>query len=179
MNILFLDIDGVLQSPNSQKRFEVNRESLISYLTNIYNVDYSQYNEYDVAAVYFDWDKIAVNRVKKILEKTNAFIVITSNWKNKLLPNKMKDLLKIQGLDKYYVGETANYYDIKEIDKTKAYHYKVIEILDYLKQNKNITNYVVVDDLDLSNGLKGHFVRTNNIISAENAENCIRILKRK
>ena len=78
MNIIFLDIDGVLQPYSSQKRFEINRKELKEKLSKELGIDYSIYNEYDVAAAACDWDKDAVDRIKNIIEKTEAKIVVSS-----------------------------------------------------------------------------------------------------
>ena len=106
MKVIFLDIDGVLQPYASKNRFEIDRKVLRERLSKELNTDYTIYNEYDVAACYADWDKEAVERIKKIIKKTDAKIVISSDWRSKELPNKMKDFLKIHNMDKYWVGET-------------------------------------------------------------------------
>ena len=179
VKIIFLDIDGVIQPYNANKRFYVNRQELINYLSKKYNIDYSMYDEYDVAAVYYDWDKNAINIIKDILNQTNSKIVISSSWKSSILPNKMKDFLTIHELDPYYLDDTKDIMNITNYQELKKYSYRVIEILDYLERNNNISNYVAIDDLDLSYGLENHFVKTKNIITPENGKECIKILKRK
>lgn len=178
--IIFLDIDGVIQHPSAMKRFTVNRKSLVDRLSQELAIDYHQYNEFDVAAAYYDWHPQAINLLKSIITKTNAYIVISSNWRNLLLPNKMKDLLKIHALDKYYLEDTPQITNISNYqDKLMLYPNRVVEILTYLEDHPDITNYVVLDDLDLSSGLDNHFVKTNNLLTEENANTCIKILQRK
>lgn len=178
--IIFLDIDGVIQHPYATKRFTVNRKSLVDQLSKEYQVDYHQYNEFDIAAVYYDWHPQAISFLRNIIKETNAYIVISSNWRNPLLPNKMNDLLKLHSLDKYYLGDTPQITNILNYqDKLKVYPSRVVEILTYLEEHPDITNYVVIDDLDLSIGLDNHFVKTNNLINQEDANTCIKILKRK
>lgn len=178
--IIFLDIDGVIQHPYATKRFTVDRKSLIDQLSKEYQVDYHQYNEFDVASVYYDWNQEAISVIHNIIAKTNAYIVISSNWRNPLLPNKMKDLLKIHSLDKYYLGDTPQITNILNYqDKLTLYQSRVIEILTYLEEHPDITNYVVIDDLDLSQSLENHFVKTNNLITREEGNTCIKILQRK
>lgn len=48
-----------------------------------------------------------------------------------------------------------------------------LEILDYVYIHKEITNYVV---MNISVGLDGHFVKTENLINDDQAEKCIEIL---
>lgn len=92
----------------------------------------------------------------------------------------MKDLLKIHALDKYYLGDTPQITNIPNYqDKLMLYPNRVVEILTYLEEHPDITNYVVLDDLDLSSGLDNHFVKTNNLLTEENANTCIKILERK
>lgn len=178
--VIFLDIDGVIQPYNANQRFMVNRKSLIERISFEYQTDYNQYDEFDVAAVYYDWNMEAISIINYIIDKTNAYLVISSNWRNHLFPNKMKDLLKIHNLDIFYLGDTPDIISIPNYkNKLKLYHYKVIEILAYLEQNPDITNYVVIDDLDLSIGLDNHFVKTNNLITKEEGDMCIKILQRK
>ena len=105
IKVVLLDIDGVLQSSGSRERFNVDRKVLVETLSKELKVDYSQYDEYDVAAVYCDWDKEAIATLKHILDETGAKIVISSDWRNIRKPNKMRDLLRIHGLDLYYLGE--------------------------------------------------------------------------
>ncbi len=104
MNIVFLDINGVLQPDYYKHRFSVDK-SILKKLSNKHNIDYSQYDFYDVAAVYCDWDEQAVVRLKYILDETNSKIIVSSDWRNDRLPNKMKDLLTIQGLDRYWFAD--------------------------------------------------------------------------
>lgn len=117
MKALFLDIDGVIQSPSDQKRFEHVNEfvELSKRLTRDLNngFDYFKYGgnhegdncrmpaaQYDIAAVYYDWRPEIVDRLRQILESTDAKIVLSSDWREKGLDN-MRGLLDIHGLGKY------------------------------------------------------------------------------
>ncbi len=104
MNIVFLDIEGVLQPHFSNYGFNANKK-IIETLSNKYNIDYHQYDFYDVAAVYYDWDEQSICRLKYILDKTNSKIIISSNWRSNIYPNKMRDLLTIQGLGNYWFAD--------------------------------------------------------------------------
>lgn len=184
MKVIFLDIDGVLQPYKSENRFEIDRKALRERLSKELNIDYTIYNEYDVAACYADWDKEAVERIKKIIKETDAKIVISSDWRSKELPNKMKDFLKIWNMDQYWGGENDDIDEEKmkeAIEYVKSrenphWSYRAIEILDYVYKHKEITNYVAIDDMDISVGLDGHFVKTENLINDEQVEKCIEIL---
>ncbi len=105
MNIVFLDIDGVLQPYNSGYRFLNVDKRIIRNLSMQYNIDYSKYDFWDVASVYYDWDEQAISRLKYILDETNSKIIISSNWRSNIYPNKMRDLLTIQGLGNYWFAD--------------------------------------------------------------------------
>ena len=118
MKALFLDIDGVIQSPNDQNRFKHIEEfvDLSKRLTKELNngFDYFKFggdyydgdhrrppfSQYDIAAVYYDWQPIVVERLRRILDATGAKIVLSSDWREKGLDN-MRGLLDIHGLGKY------------------------------------------------------------------------------
>ncbi len=118
MKALFLDIDGVIQSPGDQDRFNHIDEfiDLSKRLTKELDngFDYFEYGgdyyegtprhapatQYDIAAVYYDWRPVVVERLRNILDTTGAKIVLSSDWRENGLYN-MRGLLDIHGLGKY------------------------------------------------------------------------------
>lgn len=121
MKAIFLDIDGVLQPKNSQERFEHIKEipSLAKELTvKLRNgFDYCEalgkggiwgivpHFDYDVAAVYWDWNPKAVHLLHHVIEETGAKIVLSTDWRER--GNEvMKALLDIHDLGKYLYGST-------------------------------------------------------------------------
>ena len=173
MNIVFLDIDGVLQPYDSENRFYSDKRT-IGKLSNKFGIDYSKHSFYDVTAVYYDWDSQAVSRLKYILDKTNSKIIISSDWRNNNDPNKMKDLLTIQKLDSYYFCDNVILDKVNSLAYTRA-----LEIQDSLNRY-NIDNYVVLDDMkELREYFPDNIVVTNNIISVSNMNESIKILQRK
>ena len=184
IKVVFLDIDGVLQSSGSRERFNVDRKVLVETLSKELKVDYSQYDEYDVAAVYHDWDKKAIATLKHILDETGAKIVVSSDWRNIRKPNKMRDLLRIHGLDLYYLGDTLDLSYSSEIFRMTNYSREAIrtkEIEEYLLRNKElIEDYVAIDDMDLvRGGYVGNFIHTHSLITKEQGEECIAMLNMK
>jgi hypothetical protein len=194
--IVFLDIDGVLQPCYSQIRFEKieNNEYLDAknQLSSKFDKDYFWYDKYDLAAVIYDWRHSAVDELKRVLDATNAKIVLSSDWRAK--PQTiMMGLFQIHGLDKYYIDNTI-YFDIygddseeihKKSDKFYAnkkykhiYDERAVEILEYVRKNKHITHYVAIDDRNLSNGLGKNFVSTaaDSKLTKDTADECISIL---
>ena len=82
--IVFLDIDGVLQPIGSQERFdhchgEIEKSPMLAIYKSLeekFGIDYSVYQQWAVAAVLFDWDKVAVSLLKLILNLTGSKIAV-------------------------------------------------------------------------------------------------------
>jgi hypothetical protein len=193
--IIFLDIDGVLQPISSQKRFKhIHHEEeksdmpiLYEGLENHLNIDYRKYNQYDVAAVFFDWDKESISLLKLTMSLTGALIVLSSDWRRDGY-DQIKDFLTIHRLEKYYIDNTKinDFIDRAFIEETRAKHeeergkdsyldYRSIEILEWLSRNPDVKKWVAIDDMQLS-GLDDHFVGTHQRYTWEDAEKAIKIL---
>lgn len=164
--VLFLDIDGVLQGLDDCKRFEYNIDFLGEYFAAKYNDDiYLTFDKYDLAAVYYDWDDVAIGIIKKIMKKTNATIVVHSSWIRTHDLRALKALFRIHDLDRYIVDIT-----IPEINKEEA-------IAHYLYEHREVKNYVIVDDCPIvRDGFSKNFVATKDLITEENMWECINYL---
>jgi hypothetical protein len=134
MKVIFLDHDGVTcLSTEWGSRFK-NKEGLDS------TVD--RFN-----------DK-AIKVLNKIIEETDCEIVISSDWRFHATLEQMQELYKIRGIKKLPIDYTpsltfttssfSNSYP--EPNETRSY-----EIKDWLKQHPEVTHWVAVDDLDMSN----------------------------
>ena len=203
--IVFLDIDGVLQPLDSQNRFEychgeIEKSPMLAIYKSLekkFGIDYSVYKKWDVAAVLFDWDKVAVSLLKLILNLTGSKIVVSSDWRLGGI-KLMKDFFTLHDLDKYFIDVTragesffAEKVGLPKIDSKfsaelkarhkrehgeKAYlHWRTIEIFDWLNRNPDVKKWVAIDDMDLE-GIGPNFVRTRDSLNEIDAEKCIRIL---
>ena len=193
--IVFLDIDGVLQPGYSEKRFDVigrkdgkgGMPEVYEYLEYYFKIDYRKYNQYDVAAVYSDWDKTAVDLLKLTLSLTGAKIVLSSDWRREGY-DRMKDFFTMHGLEKYYIDNTkdSKYIDTTYIEEERAIFKekngpnayldsRSIEILEWLIRNPDVKKWVAIDDMRLS-GLGDNFINTRSSYTWEDAEKAIRLL---
>ncbi len=172
MNIVFLDIDGVLQPYDSDMYFYDSK--IIKELSNIYGIDYSVYNPSDVASAYYDWNKQALSRLKYILDETQSRIIVSSDWRSRSQPNKVKDLLTIHGLDIYYFAD--NIFLSRNIPEAER---KAMEIRDSLNEY-NIANFAILDDnRKIANYYPNNTVITHDYISIDDMNKCIKLLKKK
>ncbi len=120
MKVIFLDIDGVLNTPSSESR----------------------------CGEYIGIDDEKVERLKKIVDKTKAEIVLISTWKKYWC--REENLKPLQDYLANYLDEKLAKQGLKAIDKTKdkadgLYLSRGEGILEYIFRNK-VENYVILDD---------------------------------
>jgi len=175
MNIVFLDIDGVLQPYDSENHFysfDKTTKKLINDLSEKYGVDYSKYSIYDVLPVYYDWNSQAIDRLKSILDSTESRIIASTDWRNERFPNIIPDLLKIHNLNQYWYKDNII---IKNDDLVQK---RYLEIQDSLNRYP-INNFVILDDMEeLKNFFPNNSVITNDYISISDMNDAIKILKK-
>ena len=130
-NIIFLDIDGVL---NDKSTFVNNTgiknayNKLLNSFDNTCSINYAELLA-EKQLLYLDYDKIQL--LKYICDTRNAKIVITSSWKNLTYYNFIEEKLILYGLP--------------IIDITKTLLSRGEEIKKYIQDN-NIENYIIIDD---------------------------------
>lgn len=131
MKVIFLDFDGVL---NSEKYIKAS-------------------NKYGVVI-----DPSRMVLLKKIVENTNAEIVLSTSWRE----HWDKDTANCNqtGIE---INEIFGEYGLEIFDKTPKLNLKrEDEIKAWLNENK-VENFIVLDDAFLSsNFLDGHFIKTSN-----------------
>lgn len=137
MNIIFLDIDGVLNTERFQTIQVKNCEC-------------------DWHEAQFNFDPICMNNLKEIINKFDAYVVITSTWRYWRDKNGQPWTELIGNFNKYNIKERI----IDIIPILSKYNSELCrgdEIKEWLKNHNDISNFVIIDDendmLDLSNKL--------------------------
>ena len=125
MKILFLDIDGVLNC-------KYTKESFAGY-------------------AFVSDDKIRL--LKKIIEATDAQIVLSSSWREGWFYKDHAPHTSNTELDLFEaLWDKLLEFDIEMLDYTAEYGHRGMEIDAWLKgcYNENIESYVILDDMDES-----------------------------
>lgn len=158
MKVIFLDIDGVLNTPSSESR----------------------------CGEYIGIDDEKVEKLKKIVEKTKAEIVLVSTWKKYW--RKEEKLKPLQDCSATYLDEKLAKCGLKAVDKTRdksdgRYLSRGEGILEYICRN-NVENYVILDDCQFDydgNDLTDKLVKTNQIegLTEKQVKAACEILKNK
>lgn len=164
MKLLFLDIDGVLNS----------EEYAIQRTENDKGKEYIK-NGGDIFI-----GKKAVYRIKELCEKCNVRLVISSSWRIFTLEatkhefERYKDL---KPLNKYIVGITPNYINLdniprgKEIDdfltivldkSVQTYNVVLYDINFFNSDDLNIEYCIIDDDNDMLDKQMNNFVHIDN-----------------
>ena len=146
MNIIFLDVDGVLNSRNK--------------LIEIYNKTHKPHSGYS-----YPFDERCLENLKLLVQETNSKIVVSSTWrKDKEGRITLLKVLSEYELDNKIIGYTP------VLDKERG-----IEIKQFLISLKETHNFVILDD-DLDMGeLNPFLIKTNGQVGLtyENVQEAI------
>lgn len=178
MKVIFLDNDGVIcLSNNWGSRDKKARKFIQSGGDN-------NLKTMPVEFKFDNFDKKAVKVLNEILLQTGAEIIISSDWRFHATLQELGEYYISQGIIKNPIGVTCNSLpgDTKFFDySTELEETRSLEIKEYLKEHPEITHWVAVDDLDMSErfgevsgnfqwGLK-NFVHTPK--SSEGIKQCV------
>ena len=149
MNIIFLDVDGVLNSTRGLKE--------------TYYQTKRPYSGYD-----YPFDVRCMYNLKYLVEVTNGYIVITSTWRmHEVGKSILLNELKKYELDNRVIGYTSILHKTRG-EEIKAY-------LDILDEN---INYIILDDDSDFKDLEEHLIKTdfNFGLTKENVDVAIKKL---
>lgn len=138
--ILFLDIDGVLNSKSYLDTVKMDRETLISELVHFYKDEKTPYpsaRTLAVRLVHLDQDKVEM--LTNIVKKTNCKIVLSSSWRMGNTAEQMQYCLEQK--DSSFPKNTVIDTTTKEILRIRG-----DEIDKWIKDNNFKGTYCVVDD---------------------------------
>lgn len=162
MKVIFLDIDGVL---NSEKFW--TEETLPKRWLNARREGKNRDEQSALANI----DRKAVELLNKIVKETDAEIVISSTWKNDSnLPYKLR-----------YMGLIKPYYGITPYSDTRHRGTDIKLWLDLYKEDNTEIKYVILDDdTDMLEEQLPYFIHTDFRLglTKEDAEKAIEILNR-
>ena len=150
MNVIFLDIDYVLNSIQKSKE--------------VYELTGTPHSGKD-----FPFDEKCMENLKYIVEQTNSSLVITSNWR------KYEDHKKrlLEELEKYDLSNRV-------IGYTPDFGNRVLEIKEYLEILGENINFIILDDYAYMEDLVEYLVSTNAYfgLTKEDANIAIKKLNR-
>ncbi len=148
MKVIFLDHDGVIcLATEWGGRHKKQREHGRKLSQSIESLP--------VDARFDNFNKKAVAILNEILERTNAEIVVSSDWKRWASVDEMGEYYEQQGIIKKPIAFTKNINDCEvptdfqfssKFDLEQERHF---EILQFLNDNPQITHWVAVDDLTM------------------------------
>ena len=121
MNIVFLDIDGVLNTPN----YGVQAHAMWKKTNGWFK------SRDEFGAIF---DPIAVDCLVYLCDVADAKVVVSSTWRRAGL-DRMKAMFKLRGI-------SVDVVDVTPILNTKRGE----EIETWLQMNDHVSNYVILDD---------------------------------
>lgn len=166
MRVIFLDLDGVI---NSDRSILVCGERLEKFKGS--NVPY--YEKFLISNA----DPIAVEMINLLAKMTDAKIVLSSSHRKHF--DEIKDFEQRLEKTKEYFSKVG-FDGERLIGWTPALHdIRGKEIQDWLDKHTGVTHYVIIDDsADMLEEQMGNFVRTSGAdgFSAQNYRDCFKIL---
>ena len=148
MKVIFLDHDGVIclateWGGRHKKQQKIGRKLSQSVMS------------LPVDARFDNFNKKAIAVLNQILEETGAEIVVSSDWKRWATVEELGEYYEAQGIIKKPIAFTKSINDCeipedfsfsRQFDLEQQRHF---EILQYLRDNPQITQWVAIDDLNM------------------------------
>ena len=145
MKVIFLDIDGVLAT---DKEFMTNRTNFRK-----------KYPEAEVLRIPYPFNKGAVKVFNEILDKTESVIVLSSDWRFHWDLKELDRIFKFNGVVKSpkFITSKLKRKMSSDLEDDRAHQ------IQEFKRELGLTNWVAIDDLDLSFSLGNHFFKTKSL----------------
>lgn len=185
MKIIFLDIDGVL---NSQDWY-------------VYRRDAVEMDSINAQYPFYEFDPRAVGRLNRIIKETHAKIVVSSSWRSGENIESLQLLFDRVGIIGEVVGLTPHLWCTKPYEDMDGYriprgceidwwldnhgdfqriNWSKEEQIKYENKSK-VKNYIILDDdSDMLYGQREHFIKTQHPtgLTDELADRAIEILNK-
>lgn len=185
MKIIFLDIDGVL---NSQDWY-------------IYRRDNVEMDSINTQYPFYEFDPRSVERLNRIITETEAKIVVSSSWRSGETVESLQKLFNLVGIKGDVIGLTPHLWCQKPYEDMDGYkvprgceidwwldnqgdfqriNWSEEKQTEYINKAK-VKNYIILDDdSDMLYGQKEHFIRTSHDhgLTDNLADNAILILNK-
>ena len=173
MKVLFLDHDGVI-CLLSEYGSRIKSRKKAGIALDVPN------RELPVELRYDNFNNKTIKTLNNIIKESDCEIVVSSDWRRYSSVAEMGDLYSSRGIMKKPIAFTP----VVEFGRRQWERARVSEILLYLEEHKDITHWVVVDDLGLEIGKSvadvWNFVRTNELEGIKQSgikEKILRFLK--
>lgn len=155
--IIFLDFDGVIcLNHNWGSRFKKLRKFRLKKKKSEHVCEIGEHEKVPIEVLFDNFDKKSVKILNQILDETGAEIVVSSDWR---LFSNLEDLgyyFISQGIIKKPIDFTKKLgeFEIPEnfpwsqqwdVEQTRC-----LEIHQWLKEHPEVTNWVAIDDLNMS-----------------------------
>ncbi len=172
MKILFLDNDGVICLYNNwggrAKKWSKYRSENPESSSNL--------KEAPVEIRFDDFDKKAIKILNEVLLETGAEIVVSSDWKLHANLEELGDYYEAQGIIKRPIAITPNLHEFDPetnglfMWKRWLERKRILEIGRYLQLHPEITNWVAIDDLNMSPEANGGYGLENFVLTPRSTE---------
>lgn len=167
MKVIFLDIDGVLNSHETCKYYHE------LYKENGFGGFFREDDEPTIKNTKLG--QCLVDNLKTIIEATDSVIVVSSTWRKHYDTQVFEKMFALYGLQAKVIDKTPNYSTrFKRAERG-------FEIKEWLCEHENITSYVIIDDdNDMLAEQESNFVQTSFEVglSQSDAIKAIEILNR-
>ncbi len=145
MRVIFLDVDGVLNS----ERYALELEEKHKALGHAEPASPKRETTCDCFKLYHQIDRAAVKRLNVIVRATGAKIVVSSTWRKLFDRDELQRILREHGMRAEIVGETPEGHKepgLPEMYGNPARMERGYEIDYWLKQHPEVTGFVILDD---------------------------------
>ena len=145
MKTILLDHDGVIcLSSEWGSRFKKQTKTKRKLSQSVMSLP--------VDARFDNFNKKAVKVLNEILLKTDAEIVVSSDWKSFATLEEMGDYYTSQGIIKRPIDFTGNEIDTNKVTWDNEWDLegtRSLEIHTWLEQHPEVTHWVAIDDLNM------------------------------